>query len=153
MYNFLKTFNAFALFLLLTACARHLPPTLGVSGASLAPCKKTPNCVYSGAQSKRHSIAPFELAIPIGLAWDAINQLLADNESATVISSSPTYLHAEYKSATFGFVDDLELMVSADKKRIELRSASRVGYSDGGINRKRINVLRLQLSIMGVLQK
>ncbi|MFT6724717.1 MAG: hypothetical protein ACJARN_001584, partial [Arenicella sp.] len=63
------------------------------------------------------------------------------------------YLHAEYTSRTMRFIDDLELLVSPDTKRIDVRSASRIGYSDGGVNRTRIESLRADLIKLGVVRK
>jgi uncharacterized protein (DUF1499 family) len=61
------------------------------------------------------------------------------------------YLHAECRSAFFGFVDDLELFLRADKKTIAVRSAARRGYSDFGVNRKRVENLRWSLRRAGVI--
>ena len=59
-----------------------------------------------------------------------------------VISISGDYLHAEFRTSIFGFVDDVEFLVDADAKKIHIRSASRLGYSDLGANRSRVEILK-----------
>ena len=61
-----------------------------------------------------------------------------------IIELSDIYLHAEFESRIFRFIDDVEFLVNEDKKIIEVRSASRVGYGDFGVNRKRVEMLRNQ---------
>ena len=71
---------------------------------------------------------------------------------ATVIHEADHYLHAECASAIFGFVDDLELHLRADEGVVAVRSASRIGYSDMGVNRRRVEGLRRDLKERGVLR-
>lgn len=74
----------------------------------------------------------------------------ADNFTPTIVEKTDDYLHAEFESPTFGFIDDFEAYFPADKPNtVEYRSASRIGESDGNINRKRIKALRLELQKKG----
>ena len=57
----------------------------------------------------------------------------------------PDYLYAEYSSALFGFVDDVEFYFPPETHIIHVRSASRLGHSDLGVNRKRIEAIRARL--------
>jgi uncharacterized protein (DUF1499 family) len=66
------------------------------------------------------------------------------------VFESDDYLHAECRSAVFGFVDDLELHLRRQSNSIAVRSASRLGYRDFGVNRKRVERLRAVLAAQGV---
>ncbi|MHC5010869.1 MAG: DUF1499 domain-containing protein, partial [Planctomycetota bacterium] len=108
----------------------------------LAPCPRAPNCVSSLAADDAHRVdpVPFE-----GPADDAMARLRAAVESlpgARVVTATDERLHAEFRSALFGFVDDFDAIVDATSRRIEVRSASRVGHSDFGANRRRVSRIR-----------
>lgn len=115
-------------------------------------CGNKPNCVSSVDTRKSHQVDAFELSEPLELAWRKIKELIASQTGSTVKNESKNYLKAEFKSRFFGFIDDLELHVSDDQSRIEVRSASRVGYSDMGVNRKRVEAIRNELKRLGVVK-
>ncbi len=71
---------------------------------------------------------------------------------ARIVEETEDYLHAECRSALFGFVDDLELQLRPSESIIAVRSASRLGYSDFGVNRRRVEALRESLAGRGVLR-
>lgn len=122
------------------------PDSLGVSRGRLAPCPKTPNCVSSQAEGQSQRIDA--LVVP-GSAEDAMGQVVRAIEvmpGARIVSSSADYLHAEFASRLFRFVDDLELVHDPDLPGFQVRSASRVGRSDLGANRKRVESLRAAVS-------
>jgi len=111
----------------------------GLVDGALAPCPGSPNCVVSEAHSdEKHRIDPLPLA-----AWEKIPDALASagGEVATV---DETYIAATFASKTFGFVDDVEFRKS--ESEVHVRSASRVGYSDRGVNRARVEALRASLA-------
>lgn len=85
-------------------------------------------------------------------AWRAARAAVVALPHTTVITDSPDYLHAECRSAFFGFVDDLEMHLRLKQNLIAVRSASRLGRSDFGVNKKRIEVLRSQLRKQGVVR-
>lgn len=117
---------------------------IGLSGKALRPCPKSPNCVSSMAEDEKHHIAPLTYE---GSAAEARARLIAILESAKrveIISSTENYIHAEFTSLIFRFVDDVEFYFGDGQPIIHLRSASRVGYSDLGANRKRIEAIRGQ---------
>jgi uncharacterized protein (DUF1499 family) len=62
-----------------------------------------------------------------------------------IITEDKNYLYAEFTSAIMGFVDDVEFYLDEDAKLIQVRSASRLGKSDLGVNRKRIETIRTKL--------
>jgi uncharacterized protein (DUF1499 family) len=111
----------------------------------------SPNCVSSDAADSTHSVAAFALAIPSREAWLAVRGTVESLPRTKIISETSDYLHAECTSAVFGFVDDLELHLRAAEGVIAVRSASRLGYSDLGVNRRRIEDLRALLIKQGTV--
>lgn len=71
-------------------------------------------------------------------ALDRFEGIIRSLPRTKIVTRSEDYLHAEFRTAWLGFIDDVEILVSTDQKRIDFRSASRVGYSDLGVNRKRM---------------
>jgi len=134
-------------------CAGARPTTLGSSGSGLAPCPESPNCVSTSASSEQHGLAPYTLALPVSAAWPAIEQAVTALPGTVVVTSTPGYLHAESTSRLMRYVDDLEIRVSASGgEQLEVRSASRVGYGDMGVNRARADALRAALREAGVIR-
>lgn len=119
------------------------PPTLGLDGGRLRPCPSSPNCVCSQHTGDAgHAIEPIAFTAEPGPAWEAMTAALAATPRLRVAGDDGDYLHAEVTSAMFGFVDDLELLMDRDAKVFHVRSASRVGRSDLGANRARVEALR-----------
>ena len=125
---------------------------LGIRESKLAACPASPNCVSSDADDAEHSIRPFPLAVSPALAWQAARALVATLPRTTIVTADDHYLHAECRSALFGFVDDLELHLRPEARVIAVRSAARLGHSDFGVNRKRVEQLRQGLLDQGVIQ-
>jgi uncharacterized protein (DUF1499 family) len=136
----------------LFSCAGTKPANLGVKDARLAACPSSPNCVSSGDADAAHSILAFQLAEPVPEAWRGVRAAVAELPRTKIITDSDEYLHAECRSAVFGFVDDLELHLKLADKLIAVRSASRLGYSDLGVNRRRVENLRSLLREQGVVR-
>lgn len=122
------------------------PATLGVHDGALAPCPDRPNCVSSRATDARHAIAPLAFDGPADVAWRRLVTAIAATPGARVVRDDGRYLHAEFASATLGFVDDVELVLDAPARVIHVRSAARLGRYDFGVNRARIEALRSSLS-------
>jgi len=118
------------------------PTNLGVKDGRLAPCKRTPNCVSSQADpsDQEHYIAP--IAFRGGM--DEVRRAVASMAGATVINAQGNYLYAEYRTKLMRYVDDVELFKVGDI--VHVRSASRLGRRDFGVNRKRIEALRALLT-------
>ncbi|WP_428408167.1 DUF1499 domain-containing protein [Hyphococcus sp.] len=113
------------------------PPGL-VDGA-LAPCPSSPNCVSSEPETpESHAVAPLPLS-----AWDRLPRLI-EEKGGRVVALRNDYLGAVFSTPLMGFVDDVEFRLAEDA--VHLRSASRVGYSDMGANRKRVEDLRAALA-------
>lgn len=136
----------------LFSCAGTRPNTLGVKDARLAPCPSSPNCVSSDDADAAHAISSFELAAPAPDAWRAAQSTVAGLPRTKIITATGDYLHAECSSAVFGFVDDLELHLRPAQNLIAVRSAARLGHSDLGVNRRRVENLRSLLVRLGVIR-
>lgn len=133
----------------LLSCSGPPPHELGAGDRRLAPCPASPNCVSSDASDDRHSIRPLEIAGPAARAWEAARAVVADRPRTTIVSESPGYLHAECRSLLFRFVDDLELELRESQGIIAVRSASRTGYGDMGVNRRRVEAIRAEMARRG----
>jgi uncharacterized protein (DUF1499 family) len=118
------------------------PANLGVHDSRLSPCPASPNCASSDDADAGHGIPAFQLIVPAGEAWREARAIVASLSRTEIVSDGDDYLHAECSSAFFGFVDDLELHLRARQNFIAVRSAARLGHSDFGVNRKRIEKLR-----------
>lgn len=121
------------------------PTNLGLSGGKLAPCPDTPNCVSSQATDPRHAIAPFALDRSFGAAKEELRQAATQLPRAKLIAEQENYLRFEFRSLIFRFVDDVEFHLDDATKTIHVRSASRVGHSDLGVNRRRVEAIRALL--------
>jgi len=111
----------------------------------LKPCPQTPNCVLSTATDETHRIAPFPFA---GSAAESLARVKAAALSfprTKIVEEAPGYVHVTFTSAVFRFVDDVELEVDEKAKVVNVRSASRVGRKDFGVNRKRVEAIRAKL--------
>lgn len=121
------------------------PTNLGVNSGKLAACPNTPNCV-SSQSSDIHSIAPLTYDSTPEQAIAKLKSVIQSLPRTTIITKSQDYLYAEFKSALMGFVDDVEFYLDRNANVIQVRSASRLGQSDLGVNRKRIETIRAKLA-------
>ena len=119
-------------------------PGGGSGGSRLAPCPGTPNCVASDADDAKHRVDAFALdpRVEPAVAWAGVREAVAALPRTRIVEEAPGYLRAECRSRLFRFVDDLELELRTGERRIAVRSASRVGRSDFGVNRARVDQLR-----------
>lgn len=127
---------------LLIGCHGTRPPDLGVRDGRLAPCPASPNCVSSRAPDDGHRVAPLTYTGPAQDAMKKLTTIVRSLPRTAVITTTDTYLHAEFTSFLFRFTDDVEFLIDDAAKVIHVRSASRLGYSDLGVNRKRIETIR-----------
>lgn len=118
------------------------PATLGVHDGKLSPCPSSPNCVCSFDDDKRHAIDALETHNDPAADLDRLVQIFEKLPRTKVVTREENYLHAEFTSLIFRFVDDVEFLVDSEQGKIHVRSASRVGYSDMGVNRRRIERIR-----------
>ena len=131
---------------------RGRPRNLGLTDGRLSACPSSPNCVCSDEAGTSRAIEPLLLAIEAVQAWPLVGEAVRDLPRTRVVTKSADYIHAECASNLLGFVDDLELHLRAEDAIIAVRSASRLGYSDFGVNRRRVETLRAALQEQGVLR-
>ncbi|MBY0522885.1 MAG: DUF1499 domain-containing protein [Gemmataceae bacterium] len=120
------------------------PTNLGIVDGRLADCPATPNCVCTFATDAEHAIEPLHFAGSPAEALTRLKSILAAMLRASIVTADERYLHVEFTTLIFRFVDDVEFLIDADAKRIHFRSASRVGRSDLGVNRQRMEAIRAQ---------
>lgn len=108
--------------------------------ANLETCPDRPNCVSSQAAGSEQFVEPFRHTSESDL--ETLHSLLAEMSGCRIVTATQMYLHAEFKSRFLRLVDDFELLVDDEKRVIQVRSASRIGYFDLGVNRQRVETLR-----------
>jgi uncharacterized protein (DUF1499 family) len=114
----------------------------GEAPRTLAPCPDSPNCVSSQARDRAHFTEPLHYTGDATRAWERLKAALGTEPRITIIEDTGDYLHAEARSLVFRFVDDVEFLLDPRAGVIQVRSASRVGYSDFGVNRRRVQRIR-----------
>lgn len=124
------------------ACSGSRPPGLGLVGERLGDCPSSPNCVSSEATDAGHRVDPLAFAGTPEDGWKAARDAVAAMPRTRIVTEKNGYLHAECTSALMRYVDDLELHLAPGGNAIGVRSASRLGYSDMGVNRRRVESLR-----------
>ncbi len=120
------------------------PGALGIADGRLEPCPPKRNCVSSDDTNSRYRIDPLPFGGSAENAWLRIAKLLEAMPRTSIVEQTSEYIRAEVRIPVFGFVDDLELHLRPDEKQIAVRSASRAGEWDLGINRRRVEELRRQ---------
>lgn len=128
------------------------PASLGVKDGRLAPCRSSPNCVSSRADPADavHYVAPIAFAGDARAAWRALRDAVAATARTTLVAEKDDYLRAEFASKLMGFVDDAEFLLDPGARVIHVRSASRLGRRDFGVNRARIEALRAAVAARGI---
>jgi uncharacterized protein (DUF1499 family) len=124
------------------SCSGKGPASIGVKDGKLTACPDKPNCVSSMTDDKSHFIEPFTYTGSSGKAKNVLLESVKSHDRTKIVSDSENYIHAEYTSRIFRFVDDVEFLIDDKTKTVHVRSASRLGYSDMGVNGKRIENLR-----------
>jgi uncharacterized protein (DUF1499 family) len=108
----------------------------------LAPCPSSPNCVSTQAQDEGHAIEPIRYRKSRAEAKEALKEVIRSMPRTKLVEEDETYLHYEATSLLLRFVDDVEFLLDDETKTIHFRSASRTGYGDLGVNRKRMEQVR-----------
>ncbi|MEL7359827.1 MAG: DUF1499 domain-containing protein [Cyanobacteria bacterium J06560_6] len=119
------------------------PDNIGVQAGHLASCPASPNCVVSQGADADHAIAPLQYTTDLATARANLLDILSVVPRTKVVSQSDHYILAESESRLMGFVDDSEFYFPEDEKVIQVRAAARMGESDLGVNRRRIEQIRL----------
>jgi uncharacterized protein (DUF1499 family) len=117
-----------------------------MSGRTLSPCPSSPNCVSTQTTDEGHAITPFRYKKPCAEAKEVLKAAIATLPRTKLVEEDESYLHYEFTSLLLRFVDDVEFLFDDDTKTIHFRSASRTGYSDLGVNRQRMEQVRVRVS-------
>jgi uncharacterized protein (DUF1499 family) len=136
----------------LISCSTMKPQSLGIYDGRLTPCPASPNCVCSDDTQAGHAIEPYHLAVKPQEAWKTLVAVVTALPRTEIVVMTPDYLRAESQSLIFRFVDDVEFHLQPEKLIIGVRSASRLGYWDLGVNRRRIEHIRELLRSHGVVK-
>ncbi len=120
----------------------------------LGQCPNTPNCVSSKASpaDTEHFIEPFTLKMDASKAWSFVLKVLQEQPRTQIKEATNDLIKAEVTSLVFRFTDDVTLLLNETNQTIDVRSASRVGHSDLGVNRKRVATLRKLLQQAQVIK-
>jgi len=112
--------------------------SIGLKDGKLKPCPKSPNCVSSQSLDNRHKLDPLKYTGTIEEGKGRIKEIIATFKRTRLVTEQINYLHYEFRTATFKFVDDVEFYFNDADKLIHFRSAARLGWSDLGVNKKRM---------------
>ena len=126
------------------------PNDLGVRNGLLKSALPSPNAVNSQATGGYHQIAPLRYNGTSEPAMAALKSIIESTPRTSIVEERADYLYAEFTSRVIGYVDDVEFYFPPNQPVIHLRSASRLGNSDFGVNRKRIEDIRAKLAAAGV---
>jgi uncharacterized protein (DUF1499 family) len=143
---------ALLIFLTLTIILANIPNTWALSASNnhLASCPVSPNCVVSLNADSKHAIEPITYHVDRNKAQETLLKVLAVVPRTEVVEQTDNYIHATSKSRVFKFVDDVEFYFPDDESVIHVRSAARVGDSDLGVNRRRLEQIRLALRDLNI---
>lgn len=146
-----QTIKALILISILGGCSGRETHRVDVSGTDIAGCPDKPNCVSTEAKSEKHRIEPFRVKGDISKNWLRIQKVVEMRSRTKIIAKTNLYLHAEVRSLVLRFVDDLEFRLNPASGIVSVRSAARKGYSDFGVNRRRVEDLREKLFEAGLI--
>ena len=143
---------ALLLVLFLTGCADM--PDNNVDPATvteLTSCPSSPNCVCSTDTGRSHFIDPLAVSGDLDAAWQTLRDILGADGSISIVAADGHYIRAEAKTRFMRFTDDVEFLLDREAGVIDMRSASRVGYSDLGKNRSRLEGVRSAMRDAGAI--
>ena len=136
------TLKDFSMLMCVLFGTAHLCAAAAASVARLRPCPDSPNCVSSLSDDEKHFIKPFAYRGSVDDARQKLIDILKNSRGVRLVSIEKAYLHAEFRSLIFRFVDDVEFYFPDEEAVIHVKSASRTGYYDFGVNRRRLERLR-----------
>ena len=119
-----------------------VPGNLGLKNQLLSPCPGTPNCVSSQEKNSQHHIQPITFDGSLKLAKERLHRVLNSMRGTRIITQDVVYWHVEFTTQLLRFIDDVEFYFDGSQPLIHVRSASRQGYWDLGVNRRRVETIR-----------
>ncbi len=111
---------------------------IGMVNGKLHPCPKSPNCVSTQAIDEKQKMEPINYSGDLEDAKAKIIGIINSLKRSKIVTNEENYVHIEFRTAAFRFVDDVEFLFDDIEKVIHFRSRARMGYSDMGVNRKRM---------------
>ncbi|MBL0062789.1 MAG: DUF1499 domain-containing protein [bacterium] len=124
-----------------------VPTKLGVFWGYFKPCPESPNCVSSQATREEQKIAPLSfVGTDRPTAYKLLREVISEMPRSDVLVSREDYVHVEFQTKWLRFRDDTEFSLNDTTGTIEVRSASRIGTNDGGVNRKRVEEIRTRFN-------
>ncbi|MBN3875893.1 MAG: DUF1499 domain-containing protein [Nostoc sp.] len=124
--------------------------SLGIDNGHLSSCPASDNCVVSQNADEKHAIDPIAYHVDRNAAREILLKVIGVVPRTEIVEQTDNYIHALSKSRIFQFVDDVEFYLPPNESVIHLRSASRVGESDLGVNRRRAEQIRLALRDLNI---
>jgi uncharacterized protein (DUF1499 family) len=128
--------------MILSGCQKTVAETIGLKDGRLRPCPDKPNCVCSQDTAEGHRIEPLPYTGTQDEAREKLLIVIRSMERSTLAQVDLDYIHAEFRSAMFSFVDDVEFLFDDGAKLVHFRSAARTGYYDFKVNRNRMEDIR-----------
>jgi len=125
-----------------SGCSAPRPDNLGLKNNLLLSCPKSPNCVLSQASDAKHKIKPIYYTTSVEAAKEKLIKVIQSMDGTRIIKQDEVYWHVEFTTRWLRFIDDVEFYFPESEALIHLRSASRSGYWDLGVNRKRTKEIR-----------
>tara|TARA_B100000945_G_C19969340_1_gene406813 strand:- start:127 stop:570 length:444 start_codon:yes stop_codon:yes gene_type:complete len=117
---------------------------LGLKNQLLSSCPETPNCVSSQEKFSQNSIQPITFEDSLEQAKERIYRVINSMRDTRIITKEALYLHVEFTTDVLRFIDDVEFYFDGSQSLIHVRSASRRGYWDLGVNRRRVETIRYE---------
>ena len=135
-----KGFSGFiAALVILLGCSAKASDQTAIAEKVLAPCPRSPNCVSTQSRDPRHAMPPLPFIGTKDQCKTRVMNIIKNMKRSKIIEISDSYIHAQFITRFFRFVDDVEFLFDDGARFIHFRSASTVGYYDFGVNRRRMS--------------
>ena len=134
-----------AIIFVFSRCLAGEPGNLGLKNQLFSPCPGTPNCVSSQEINLQHRIQPISFEGSLELAKERLHRVINSMSGTRIITQDVVYWHVEFTTQLLRFIDDVEFYFDGSQSLIHVRSASRQGYWDLGVNRRRVETIRSRL--------
>jgi len=131
-----KIVTLFLIVMSAVGCSGHAPNP--ATPGALSPCPGSPNCVSTKSDDPGRAMSPLPCLQSDRESMDRLVRIIREMKRATIVTATPSYLRVEFRSALFRFVDDVEFVLDESARLVHFRSASRTGYYDFGVNRRRM---------------
>lgn len=126
----------------LVACTTG-PRLADVAASRLAPCPLPPHCVSSQSDHRGEAIRPIAVRSTPVRDQALLRRVIEAMPRSTIVEDRPGYLYARFTTPRAGFTDDVEFLLSPDRRVFHVRSSSRIGWFDWDVNRDRVERIRV----------